>query len=175
MTSKQRLSLKDAADVLELSENGVRSRYKMGKLEGERDNTGKIWVFVDPNPKSSKVTLKPSKKSKSPDFEPASNLSKRLINLVEEELHTLRTERDALKAQIASQAGLQEEAARARVEMAKLETSLNTAQTTITELRERLDASKAERQELMQALLRALEKPQERRWRLFGWFRPTKY
>ena len=44
----ERLSLKDAAERLGISEGGVRARYRRGALKGERDDDGKIWVLVEP-------------------------------------------------------------------------------------------------------------------------------
>ncbi len=45
--SKDRMSLKEAGELLGIKPNSVRSRWKQGKLDGERDNAGKIWVWVD--------------------------------------------------------------------------------------------------------------------------------
>ncbi|MGI4811084.1 MAG: hypothetical protein ACRYF2_23610 [Janthinobacterium lividum] len=42
-----RMSLADAAMALGIAPNSVRSRFKAGKLRGERDNLGKIWVWLD--------------------------------------------------------------------------------------------------------------------------------
>ena len=44
-----RMSLAQAAKALGIAPNSVRSRFKAGKLEGERDNSGKIWVWIDPD------------------------------------------------------------------------------------------------------------------------------
>lgn len=44
-----RMSLAEAATALGIAPNSVRSRFKAGKLRGERDNSGKIWVWIDPN------------------------------------------------------------------------------------------------------------------------------
>lgn len=43
-----RMSLADAAALLGIAPNSVRSRFKSGKLRGERDNQGKIWVWLEP-------------------------------------------------------------------------------------------------------------------------------
>jgi hypothetical protein len=59
-----RMSLADAAIALGIAPNSVRSRFKAGKLRGERDNQGKIWVWLDdaaPSAEGSKS--KPSKPS----------------------------------------------------------------------------------------------------------------
>lgn len=42
-----RMTLKDAADALGMKPNGVRSRFLSNKIRGERDNMGKIWVWID--------------------------------------------------------------------------------------------------------------------------------
>jgi len=56
-----RMSLADASALLKVAPNTIRSRFKAGKIRGERDNTGKIWVWIDPDLSSSKLrTSKPS-------------------------------------------------------------------------------------------------------------------
>jgi hypothetical protein len=42
------MSLKEAGEHYGIKPNSVRSRWKAGKIEGERDNSGKVWVWVDP-------------------------------------------------------------------------------------------------------------------------------
>lgn len=59
-----RMSLADAATALGIAPNSVRSRFKAGKLRGERDNQGKIWVWLDDAAPSSEPSKpKPSKPS----------------------------------------------------------------------------------------------------------------
>lgn len=41
------MSLEQAAKALGIAPNSVRSRWKRGKIKGERDNSDKIWVWVD--------------------------------------------------------------------------------------------------------------------------------
>jgi hypothetical protein len=41
------MSLADAAIALGIAPNSVRSRFKAGKIRGERDNLGKLWVWLD--------------------------------------------------------------------------------------------------------------------------------
>lgn len=41
------MSLADAANALGIAPNSVRSRFKAGKIRGERDNLGKLWVWLD--------------------------------------------------------------------------------------------------------------------------------
>ena len=45
------MSLAEAAIELGLAPNSVRSRFKAGKMRGERDNQGKLWVWLEPLPK----------------------------------------------------------------------------------------------------------------------------
>lgn len=46
--AKVRMSLADAGALLGVAPNSVRSRWKKGQIEGGRDNSGKIWVLLDP-------------------------------------------------------------------------------------------------------------------------------
>lgn len=41
------MSLAEAARALGIAPNSVRSRFKAGKIRGERDNLGKLWVWLD--------------------------------------------------------------------------------------------------------------------------------
>lgn len=59
-----RMSLADAATALGIAPNSVRSRFKAGKLRGERDNQGKIWVWLGD-------TVLPSEGSKSKASKPS--------------------------------------------------------------------------------------------------------
>ena len=59
-----RMSLTDASALMDVAPNTIRSRFKSGKIRGERDNAGKIWVWIDPDLAGSKKrTSKPSKGS----------------------------------------------------------------------------------------------------------------
>jgi len=42
-----RLSLKEAAEVLGISEDGVRKRVKRGSIPHDRDESGKLYVYLD--------------------------------------------------------------------------------------------------------------------------------
>ena len=58
------MSLAEASALTKTPQNTLRSRWKSGRIRGERDNAGKIWVWVDPNLTGSKKrTSKPSKGS----------------------------------------------------------------------------------------------------------------
>lgn len=68
------MTLAQAADLLGIAPNSVRSRWKSGKIKGERDNEQKIWVWVDrektANDQGSKqVASKPSKGLSNPSIE----------------------------------------------------------------------------------------------------------
>lgn len=47
--AKVRMSLKEAGEVLGIKPNSVRSRWKKGNLDGQTDNSGKVWVMIDPD------------------------------------------------------------------------------------------------------------------------------
>jgi len=95
-----RMSLADASAILKVAPNTIRSRFKAGKLKGERDNTGKIWVWIDPDIKASKVRIsKPSMKvSNDASFEALMvQLEKAQLELNDLRLKAART--DVLEAE----------------------------------------------------------------------------
>jgi hypothetical protein len=89
------MSLVDAAQSLNLAPNSVRSRWKAGKIRGERDNTGKVWVWIDPTSKRdrSKPSSKVSTKASS---EGDADTLRDVIGTLREELVQIRAERDQL-------------------------------------------------------------------------------
>lgn len=86
MEGSVRMSLADAGVALGIAPNSVRSRWKAGKLRGERDNTGKVWVWIDQIEVRSKPSTKPSIEGVLRDH----------IRSLSEEIGHLREERDAL-------------------------------------------------------------------------------
>lgn len=87
-----RMSLSDAATILGIAPNSVRSRFKAGKIRGERDNAGKIWVWLDPDSEGSKPsTSKPSKEG-SKSFE---------IEALQAHIHTLSEQLALANAELA--------------------------------------------------------------------------
>lgn len=93
-----RLSLSDAAKQLGMAPNSVRSRWKAGKLRGERDNTGKVWVWLDPATPSNQRLSKPT-------IEGFEAVSKGSIEIpTDREIDALRDHIDTLKADLASTA-----------------------------------------------------------------------
>lgn len=89
------MTLAQAADLLGIAPNSVRSRWKSGKIRGERDNEQKIWVWVDrdktANDQGSKPPIsKPSKIVSNPSIEPSIEGSKdRVISALEAHVQTL--------------------------------------------------------------------------------------
>ena len=45
--SRQRLDVKQAAEALGISSEGVRKRIKRGSLDSEKDSDGRVWVWLD--------------------------------------------------------------------------------------------------------------------------------
>lgn len=91
-----RMSLADAATVLGIAPNSVRSRFKAGKLRGERDNQGKIWVWLDDaSPSAEGSKSKPSKPSIE-DFE------QRHIGALEAHLRTVTEQLGIAQAELVS-------------------------------------------------------------------------
>lgn len=115
-----RMSLADAASALGIAPNSVRSRFKAGKLRGERDNLGKIWVWLDdsiaPAEGSTSNPSKPSIESFGPGrFEALEahlrTLSEQLA-LAQSELTSLRpraSAADRLEAEVAGLEALRDE------------------------------------------------------------------
>lgn len=98
-----RMSLTDAAVLMNVAPNTIRSRFKSGKIRGERDNAGKIWVWVDPDLDGSKQRIsKPSKSSSNPSNDAAFEALKVQLHRANDELDVLRPKAamaDALAAE----------------------------------------------------------------------------
>lgn len=98
--SEIRMSLVDAAAQLGIAPNSVRSRYKAGKLRGERDNSGRIWVWIDPSQppaRTSKPSNDASNSKPSTTFE-VEALKSQIVDL-KEQVSDLRKDRDAWREQ----------------------------------------------------------------------------
>lgn len=86
-----RMSLAEASALTNTAPNTIRSRFKSGKIRGERDNAGKIWVWIDPNIEGSKLTKsKPSKSTSNPSNEAALEALKSQLQRANDELDSLR-------------------------------------------------------------------------------------
>lgn len=57
-----RMSLREASEATGIPSNTLRSRYKSGKLRGERDNSGRLFVWIDPTVQGSKSKTSNSSK-----------------------------------------------------------------------------------------------------------------
>ncbi|MBB6193905.1 hypothetical protein N5J77_29620 [Sphingobium yanoikuyae] len=108
-----RMTLREASDLLSVPQNTLRSRYKAGKMRGERDNSGRLWVWVEPTAKGSNRTFsKNTKKVRdAEDFEAL----KGQVTILHEQLSGANAELAILRSR-ASQVD------RLEAEMAALET-----------------------------------------------------
>lgn len=89
-----RMSLSDASAVLGIAINSVRSRWKSGKIRGERDNSGKVWVWITPpNDVRQKV---PSKHSVEPSNSGEVEALRAHIATLSEQLDRAQADRDEL-------------------------------------------------------------------------------
>jgi hypothetical protein len=46
--SQQRMLVREAAEMLGISTDGVRMRITRGSMESEKDESGRVWVWLDP-------------------------------------------------------------------------------------------------------------------------------
>jgi len=98
-----RMSLADASALLKVAPNTIRSRFKSGKIKGERDNSGKIWVWIDPDIKGSKSRI--SKLSSKGSNDAAIEALTSQLEQAQQELKELR-HRAALADQLAAEKAL---------------------------------------------------------------------
>ena len=115
-----RMSLADAAVALGIAPNSVRSRFKAGKLRGERDNQGKIWVWLDDSTKLAETSKSKASKPSIEGFDEGhfKALEAHLRTLTEQlalaqsELASLRprvSAADRLEAEVAGMEALRDE------------------------------------------------------------------
>lgn len=146
-----RMSLADASATLGVPVNTLRSRFKAGKIRGERDNTGKLWIWISPSNQPSKVrTSKPSKIVRNDSETEALKLT------------ITQLQRD-LEIALAELAGLRPRASAAD----RLEGQMAEAEKRIADMKQALDHAHDEKM----ALLNSLSQPPARMsfWhRLFG-------
>lgn len=100
--AEERVSLAEAATLLGIAPNSVRSRFKAGKLRGERDNEQKIWVWIDrekiANDKGSKPPVsKGSKDASKPSIEPSNDSA---IKALEAHVQTLAEQLSLANAEL---------------------------------------------------------------------------
>ena len=98
-----RMSLTDASALMDVAPNTIRSRFKSGKIRGERDNAGKIWVWVDTDLDGSKKRIsKPSKSVSNHSNDAVFETLKVQLHRANDELDVLRPKAamaDALAAE----------------------------------------------------------------------------
>lgn len=125
--AEMRMSLEQASKVLGIAPNSVRSRWKRGKIKGERDNSDKIWVWVDvpdnDNPPPSQGSIeKPSQ-----GFE---------ISALQDHLKTLKEQLSIAAAELAELRPKAAEADHLRAENAGLRGQLDIRAEQLAELRQ---------------------------------------
>ena len=102
LEGKKRMDLRQAANALSLSPNGVRSRFKRGFLDGERDNKGKIWVYIEPSNEDYNTGFKKVTKnaSENPDSKQLSAIVQRLSDDLRQARIEHREERERLTLEV---------------------------------------------------------------------------
>ena len=147
--SEIRMSLKEAGEHLGLKPNSVRSRWKKGTLRGERDNSGKVWVWLDPTKAANdRGSKKIASKVATEGFE--SNEIKALrdhLKATTEQLLKAEAEIADLKPQALEAVGL-------KAENQALKDQQGRGEAEITRLVASLDKMDTERQELIKAVLK---------------------
>lgn len=123
--SEIRMSLADAATVLGIAPNSVRSRFKAGKIRGERDNQGKLWVWLDHSaehskPVPSKPSIEGSKRDRSKPSNEGSN--KAHIEALEAHLRTLTDQLNLAQIEVSALRSRASAADRFEGEVAGLQT-----------------------------------------------------
>lgn len=175
--AEQRMSLEDAARLLGgLHPNTVRARARNGKIPFEKDNSGKWWVFLDPEKAANDPPRKPSKPlTMEAPLEPTILSGFRTLEVtiqaLNQELEATRDERDGLRLRAAV-------ADRLEAETAGLRAQLGDAREAVADLRARLDLEAGERRAAQEKLEAIREMPaapaaaaRGRGWWVFRWGR----
>lgn len=167
------MTLAEAGEVLGIAPNSVRSRWKAGKIRGERDNEQKIWVWVDrqkaANDQGSKPPIsKPSKDVSKPSIEPDFEGSKdKAISALEAHVQTLAEQLAVANAEVQRLRPKAEAADRLEAEAEGLRGQLAIRAEQLDELRRILAEAKTDHAE---ELRRLMEQPRVKRFfaRLFS-------
>lgn len=147
--SEVRMSLKEAGELLGLKPNSVRSRYKKGKLRGEADNMGKLWVWIDPTKLANdKGSNEPSSKVTKVGFEGSE------IKALQDHLKAVTEQLYKANAEIAGLKPQAMEAVRLQAEVKGLLDQQGRGEAEISRLVASLDKVDAERRELIDAVLK---------------------
>lgn len=150
-----RMSLAEAGQCLGIPTNTVRSRWKAGKIRGEKDNLGKVFVWVDT---SAKEMQKLSYSQLS--FEGEVVALQDHITTLRMELAQVRAERDVL-------ADRASEADRLRAEAAGLIATVDEVKADRDYWRERAQRAFEERVRSLEEQVQSAEPPR-RSWWSFG-------
>ncbi len=172
---EQRMSLEEAGRLLGgLHPNTVRARASKGKIRYEKDNSGKWFVFIDPERSASnrikRQKLEAPESESNPPIEPPIvgdfKFLEATIQILNEELKAIRTERDELKFKLNEHA---ETAGRLEVAEATFSAKSKATQEEVEHLRHRLERETGESRKILTEMLERMTTPKsapERR----GWW-----
>ncbi len=172
---EQRMSLEEAGRLLGgLHPNTVRARAAKGKIRYEKDNSGKWFVFIDPERAASNRAERQKLEVPKSEFNsliepPIAGDFKFLeatIQILTEELKAIRTERDELKSKLIERA---ETAARLEVAEAIFSAKSKATQEEVERLRQQLERETDENRKMLTEMLGRMITPKstpERR----GWW-----
>ncbi len=165
------MSLEEAGRLLGgLHPNTVRARAAKGKIRYEKDNSGKWFVFIDPERVAKRQKLEVPKSEFNPPIEPPIvgdfKLLEATIQILTEELKAIRTERDELKFKLNEHAEI---AGRLEVAEATFSAKSKATQEEVEHLRHRLERETDENRKILTEMLERMTTPKsapERR----GWW-----
>ena len=143
------MSLKEAGEHFGIKPNSVRSRWKAGKIDGERDNSGKVWVWVDPT----KAANDMGSKKKVPKVS-TEGFETNEIKALKDHLKATTEQLTKAEAEIADLKPQALEAVRLKAENDGLRDQQSRGEAEITRLVASLDSMDKERRDLVEALLK---------------------
>jgi hypothetical protein len=103
------MSLAEASALTNTAPNTIRSRFKAGRIRGERDNAGKIWVWINPDTTPSKSAISKLSIEGSKPFEIEALQAH--IQTLSEQLASANAELAILRPSVSEAAALKAEAA----------------------------------------------------------------
>jgi chromosome segregation ATPase len=171
---EQRMSLEEAGRLLGgLHPNTVRARAAKGKIRYEKDNSGKWFVFIDPekaaNDRAKRQKLEASNDALEVPMEPPIVINLRsleaTIQVLNEELKAIRAERDELKGKLSERT---EAAAHLEITMTTLSAKSETAAEEVEQLRRRLEQETDQNRKMLAEVLERITAqkpaPERRGW-----------
>lgn len=173
--SEVRMSLAQAGEVLGIRPNSVRSRWKNGKIRGERDNAGKVWVWLDPEKAANdKASKEPSSKASIEGFERREiKALEAHVKTLSEQLSGATAELETLRPQATEAVRLEAEIAGIRAQLAEAKESRDRERSLleaeIEQLRARAEKAEERGESLQAEILEHVRQPKRRG--LFGFFR----